>query len=503
MAASVVARLVFWLTTHRVWEDALITLAPVRNAFTGIGLTHHAGEGRVYSFTSALSVLIPLAGELVHRGSGLLTLRLASLVTAPVAVLFTALICRRLGIGKWPAILAMTYVALDHEEIFFGMAGMETQVATAILLASVYFVMAEDDAWTGITFGLALLARPDFVLWVFAAAGYILWTRGVRRVGRTALLALALYGPWLLFTQVYYGSVIPQTIQAKAIVFSPVRLILGAGGLGPLDWIGNAIHLYAADVVMFAPFYESGAITSAPVPLVIGLVLSLGVMVLAVQGAWRTRHVPGWMPAIVYLLLFLLYRVLFLGVARFGWYLPPFRALVVICAAAGLVRLGLVFPHASPALSGLLAALFALASVMQFPLDHRVQQIEDSVRIQVGIYLGRYAGSQQGVVSESSGYVGYYSHSQLHDYPGLTSRISYQTLAQAPPQDRSLLYLVYKLRPDWVVLRPAEKDALAQHYPDTYSRYAVDHVFQSDIQLFNWGIREDTIDSKFYLLKRQ
>jgi hypothetical protein len=503
IAAAFIVRLAFWIYTDRVWEDSLITLAAVRNAFTPTGLTHHPGEGHVYSVTSALFVLIPLIGEVIHRGAGGVALRSVSLVGGSLAVLFTFLICRRLGLGRWSILLATVYVAVDHEEIFYGMSGMDTQVATTILLASVFFVLRGDTLWSGLTFGLAMLARPDFILWVAPAVAYMLWKRGLPEALRAAGLAALLFAPWLVFTQLYYGTIIPETILAKAVVFSPVRLILGTGGLGPADWISNAFHLYGTDLTWFSPFYEGGAVTRAPLPLALGMLISLFVLVLAVQGAWRTRHVPGWLPAIAYAALFVVYRVFFLGAAAtFGWYLPPFRAMVIVLAAAGLARFVRVFPRFGPVFACGLAALFALSSVMLFPLDKRAQEIENAVRIEAGRFLGRDANPSQTVVSESSGYVGYYSAARLEDYPGLTSPTSYHVLASAPPRDRSLVYLIATLRPDYAVLRPAEKTYLGQRYPDLASQYRVVATFHSDLVLDNWGIAAESIDRTFYIVRR-
>ena len=78
IAAAVVARLVFWTTTNRMFEDGLTTITHARNVPLGLGLVHHAGEGNVHGFTSAIGVLIPLVGELVHQGSGMFAMRVAS-----------------------------------------------------------------------------------------------------------------------------------------------------------------------------------------------------------------------------------------------------------------------------------------------------------------------------------------------------------------------------------------------------------------------------------------
>lgn len=45
-------RLTFWFYTGRVWEDALVTITAARNVWEGFGLTHHASEPHVQSFTS-------------------------------------------------------------------------------------------------------------------------------------------------------------------------------------------------------------------------------------------------------------------------------------------------------------------------------------------------------------------------------------------------------------------------------------------------------------------
>src|SRR3989454_10254182 len=106
IAAAVVARLVFWTTTNRMFEDGLTTITHARNVPLGLGLVHHTGEGNVHGFTSAIGVLIPLAGELVHQGSGMFAMRVASLIAVCIALVYARLICRdlRLG-GVSPALL--------------------------------------------------------------------------------------------------------------------------------------------------------------------------------------------------------------------------------------------------------------------------------------------------------------------------------------------------------------------------------------------------------------
>src|SRR2546430_13066159 len=102
VTAAVLARLLFWLTSNRMFEDGLTTITHSRNVPLGLGLVHHAGEGNVAGFTSALGVLIPLARELIHPGAGVVANRIASVIAVCIALVYARLICRDLGLGTFP-----------------------------------------------------------------------------------------------------------------------------------------------------------------------------------------------------------------------------------------------------------------------------------------------------------------------------------------------------------------------------------------------------------------
>src|SRR6266550_1150048 len=184
VTAAVLARRLFWLTSNRMFEDGLTTITHSRNVPLGLGLVHHAGEGNVHGFTSALGVLIPLAGELIHQGSGMFAMRIASLVAVGIALVYARLICRDLSLGKFPTGFVLAYLAFDQNMIFYGMSGMETQVAVAVTHR--------------------------------------------RRAFATAGIASAIVAPWLIFTTAYYGSPVPNTVLAKSAV-SPIPALLSGG----------------------------------------------------------------------------------------------------------------------------------------------------------------------------------------------------------------------------------------------------------------------------------
>ena len=515
IAAAVAARLVFWTTTNRMFEDGLTTITHARNVPLGLGLVHHAGEGNVHGFTSAIGVLIPLAGELVHQGSGMLAMRVASLIAVCIALVYARLICRDLRLGAFPTAFVLAYLAFDQNMIFYGMSGMETQVAVTVILGGVYHVRRQDLVASGIWLGLAPLARPEFVLWVAPALAYLALAN-LRRGIAAGGIAGAIVAPWILFTTAYYGSPIPNTVVAKAAV-SPIPAILSNGSPLPwLEWLfGQVTGHIELLLYHFEPFHEVWSTAAAPLPGPVLIVIAVVVADLFAIGLVASRQVAGWWPALAFVGLFFAYRVYFIPTINYyDWYLPPFLALVMIVVAAGLQRIYVWRPMITKSLSVALAFAFAMHVPFSFGVESKVQAVENEVRTNVAAYLKATVPPGESVTSESAGYIGFYGGVKLFDYPGLTSKTSVRALQALPPDQRDLPHLVAALRPDWLVLRPWELNSLREQFPEIAAEYEVVRVFQmsgvSDAQLdadgantisFG-GLSETDVDEKFIVLRK-
>jgi hypothetical protein len=515
IAAAVAARLVFWTTTNRMFEDGLTTITHARNVPLGLGLVHHAGEGNVHGFTSAIGVLIPLAGELVHQGSGMFAMRVASLIAVCIALVYARLICRDLRLGAFPTAFVLAYLAFDQNMIFYGMSGMETQVAVTVILGGVYHVRRQDLVASGIWLGLAPLARPEFVLWVAPALAYLA-LRNLRRGIAAGGIAGAIVAPWIVFTTAYYGSPIPNTVVAKATV-SPIPAILSNGSPLPwLEWLfGQVTGHIELLLYHFEPFHEVWSTAAAPLPGPVLIVIAVVVADLFAIGLVASRQVAGWWPALAFVGLFFAYRVYFIPTINYyDWYLPPFLALVMIVVAAGLQRIYVWRPMITKSLSVALAFAFAMHVPFSFGVESKVQAVENEVRTNVAEYLKATVPPGESVTSESAGYIGFYGGVKLFDYPGLTSKTSVRALQALPPDQRDLPHLVAALRPDWLVLRPWELRSLREQFPEIAAEYEVVRVFQmsgvSDAQLdadgansisFG-GLSETDVDEKFIVLRK-
>jgi hypothetical protein len=482
IAVGLIARIVFWAATDRKLDDALITIKFDKNLADGFGLVHNLGEGHVQGFTSALSVLVPMPGELLYHGGGLLFIRLASVACFALALIYAYRICGELGLGRWPTGFVLAYLALDQNQVFYGVAGMETQISVAVLFAGIYYVLVQDYPRSGVALGLALLARPDFALWVAPAYAFLI-IKDHRRALRAALLSAAIVGPWLIFTWIYYGAPIPNTITAKDSAYvTDIPAITHFGAWS--HFLGDQLSFASHSWRLFAPFYEDNSLFHAPLAYGAAKGIALIVAGLVLIGALSTLRRASWLPAIAYVALFAAYKVIYLRVGYFEWYGVPAVAVLVLVAAVGLDRLCKWLSAATRArftpaqVAVLPTLLLALAYIAPLPYrtvaERRIQGIEDKVRDPLGRYLGEVTNPGQTIGSESSGYVGYYTNATLYDYPGLESPTVVSALEKAKESGHPVLPVVgvaHLLHPDWLVLRPVEAQLLAGWYPDAARQY--------------------------------
>jgi hypothetical protein len=495
IALAVTIRIIFWAYTGRTWEDALITAAHAQSAVQGIGLTHHPGEGVVQGFTSALSVLIPLLGEAVMPDGGLFLLRLVSLVAAVATIVIADRLGVLLGLSRPARWLVAIFLAVEQNQVFYGMAGMETQLAVATLLGSLYLAIEHRGIRAGVALGVALLARPDFVLLVPAAA------IGLRRPADVAKAAVALslvIAPWVLFTTLYYGSPIPNTILAKAASFGSIP----DGDFVIFDWITLQAGRHVETLLRnFTPFFADTLVHGAPIPREILFTFGLAVWIAAGVGAIAALRSKSWWPLLALLVVYGAYRVLFLPAAYFDWYVPPFTAVAIFAVARGLD----VLPRrATWMLAATIAVCYAVTTLAIMPLERTVQQVaEDGVRRKVADYVRVTVPAGSPVVAESAGYFGYYADVLLWEFPGLTSRTAYTTLRGLPRPQRTLHDLIDVLRPDWVILRPNEYAELALKHPAVAPLYrSCTTIGPGGSTIEALGVTKGTGDLRFSVYRR-
>lgn len=461
---AVVVRAVFWLCVDRYWEDALITCLHSENFVSGLGMTHvRPGEPPLHGFTSPLSVLVPLVGDLMHVGFGLSFIKIVSMPAAALTVLYL------LGIGihssirlPGPLLFAvMGYAAFEHHQILYGMAGMETQLAVLTIFMSMYYAVAWRPALLGVSLGLCMLARPDYCFWAAIVGAYALW-KDYRQLPKIVGVALAVYMPWILFTTLYYGSPVPNTLVAKGLGYPKwweQAAEIDFFAIKRHTWLMLAEHL----MVMLSPtfvghgagigkFYFSGP--ESPLGDFLFVCAVIGCVAAIARRQW------AWMPAVLFAMVYSLYYV-YAVPQVFHWYKMPYLIGMLFVSARGIQAISALIPtRARTATLAFAAAAYVALFVSVLPTTFRAESmiqryIEDAVRKPAGLWFAEHMKDNEVVGCECLGYIGYYSRKNVYDWPGLNSRKVVEW-SKANPGRRSLENMLHDLKPDYLFLRDME-----------------------------------------------
>lgn len=543
------------LWTGHVWEDFFITFRHSRNLVEGRGLTYNPPE-RVHGFTSPLGVLLPalcdLATGVRDWRAALWLFRILSALAFAGAGVLTARLLRQ---GRHPAWFLTAWAilyAFEAKAVAYSANGMETAWVLLPLAGALLLTAGEPGrgwllgaCWAGL-----LWARPDGFVWaVGLSIGRFLMVPGRRAwlacCLRAAVACAALYGPWLVFAWLYYGSPVPHTVLAKANVewgtavqlrqaydnldsrfaraaaeaFQPMIFWGGKDWLPweqatrflvtLSEWLGFFASIYwllpvndrAGRLASFA--FTIGCIYLAsifsvfswywPPATVLGL--------FALVRAWRTLLVPpddgilvpaswpwtvGWA-----LVCYTFFTTVDLVDA---WYVPTTAILAagwlgripapVRILSWRLVRIpaGLA---ATAALGVVAAAQLAVFGLSAYEMKVQQAEVEDGNRMPVGLWLRDHVGPGERVYLEPLGYVGFFSGAHLVDWPGLVSR---EVVRCRREKHTDYWSTIGEIRPEWLVLRdgvpPPGYDPAA--YLHAHYRHVATFDVRDKLDAYSW-----------------
>lgn len=236
--SSVIVILVFathvWFYQNFLVDDAYITFRFVQQWVHGNGLVFNIGE-RVEGYSNFLWICL-LAPFALNDIDLVLAAKLLGVLCALLTLLICPLLARRMGaVFPWAASLLL---AVSAPFVAWTMGGLETPLFMLLLTLSSYLFIVEEQAergwFSGVTFGLLALTRPEGAIFALIAVGWRLarlvrqrslpvqrdWLRGI------GLLLIVL--PFHIWRIIYYGHLLPNTVQAKSMGLHP-RVLLEGG----------------------------------------------------------------------------------------------------------------------------------------------------------------------------------------------------------------------------------------------------------------------------------
>lgn len=460
MAASLVWWAFFRIDTGICLEDALITYRYAENLALGEGFVFNPGERVLGTTTPLFTLMLAAAGLLFGTEHIPLASNLLSALFGQLAGLLTFAALRRLDFSSAVCASAAALFLFQPDVVVAATGGMETMLVVALMAGSFFALSARRNAAAVLLCALLVVARIDGILWASIVLLLVCWERP-GSTHRYLLLFCGALAPGALFAQLYFGSVLPHSVIAKAAVGNAGEPLAELETLAAhLRWFLGAAG-FSAEPLKRGP--DSG-------------IALVAIAILALAGIVSIGSKPD-RTALLAIALFppLLCAAYYLGRSPriFPWYLVPplwcVSILVVIGAARGWdvvrdrSRLRRVRRLALGVCIGslLLTLLLHLASAGLRELAHqgRMQSYEEGLRRRVGEWLAANTPESASVATEAIGYQGYYSERRIIDLAGLTSREVVAASRESRGNSAHTFHRVLKRTgPDYIVLRSFEVD---------------------------------------------
>lgn len=513
--ACVVFLLVFivglaWaIATNEAWEDFYITYRASKNLAEGKGLVFTEGE-RVHSFTSPLGALLPavsyvLTGRTSDRGA-LWIYRLMCFTALGGAAVLLWKILRGLFPSIAPAAFLVAWVATDNKTISYTANGMETAWVLLFFswaLWAIFVAPEKKKAWyLGLAWGCQMWTRPDSSIYIATlAVGLLIFAPGeesgfikarakwLGRITAAGVICAVIYLPWFIWAWRYYGTPIPQTITAKGLFVDMS---------GPYLW-KSLLHFPASilsgESSLSANFIFHYGLSGGLPRSVLTFYLVYSVIpfvLLILPGVRRETRVVALLCVVGH------YYLTFIT-GPSPWYVPQVTLLGLIALAFGYGQLleflaarngtARVAPGAIRGLrmaAWMTAILLVAAEGIQSVFIARQAYlartlVEEPVRSAIGRWLHENAkSSRESVLLEPLGYIGFFSGLKMLDYPGLCSpeMVAARKLARSRSYPFCWGEISEILHPDWLVLRPFERDQINRYQPRVLTQdYRLAKVF--------------------------
>jgi len=460
------------VTDHR-WEDWYITFRASKNLAMGNGLVFTPGE-YLMSYTSPLGTLIPagLKRIFLHLDDdfALWAYRIVSAMILSLVPIFITKALTKLSVDT-PIILFTLFLFIFNFLIIdMSINGMEAAFMVFFLayLCFIIITVPTNLIWhLAICMAGLLYSRPDSFIYggalLFSNFLFLSKPFGVSRMKSLGILfqsvvvAILIFLPWVIWTWVYYGTPIPNTISAKSGNTSMVEI------WGRISYY--LLHYWGLKDIFLPPYERFGGWNYfQKFAFYFSLILSL---------YWLNFKANSLGRALSFAL-FLLFIYQSCVTWAAPWYLPSVAIVAIFVSGIILSDLHIFLKRVFKEDSKLprffvysIGTSFALFTISVFILGaiqirYQQQLVEFGNRKKIGLWLHDQKKPGDTVFMECLGYIGFYSGLKTYDWPGMSSIEMVKARQHLKTDDFGTL--IKYLKPVWLVLRPNEADMIEQKH---------------------------------------
>ena len=377
-----------------VADDAFITFRYARELATSGAFEYNTGE-RVLGTTTPLFTLLMAGGLWVGWPAAWAAVLVSVTADAALIWLIAAWLVRA-QLAHVAAIAAIM-LAVWPLLVTYAIAGLETSLYTALVYGALTAGAARRPALAGVLAGLAVLCRPDAGIAAIVIA--VSFAREPRQLAVFCGVAMVTVLPWVVFAYTYFGSVVPQSVVAKA-------------ALERGDFVG--LHTFVG--------FFAGSVKYA----FLSICAAAGSIVL-----WRTGGVLGRL-LLVWAALYAAAFTVSNAFSDFPWYFVPLMPVYLAAVAACLTQLAWWWlssvrapgwARRPAAMAAILMVLLAAGVWHALRVERHLRSLASGREQLYAATAMRIAGeSREGVVAATEvGTLGYYYPGPILDLIGLVS----------------------------------------------------------------------------------
>lgn len=432
IVVSLLLNIGWMLYTNYTEEDAFITFRVAQQVASGNGFVYNIGEPIYGSTTPLLTLLLALWIRFITTDV-VFAARLINISATAGMLFFTWQALKALNRSTIEQIGVLLALLTSSKLLYMNTQGMETPVALALLAASWYFGLKNRPNLAGLMCGLLLWTRIDLAFWVMIFVAFSAFY-SLKDALRIALIAAALYLPWVVFAFLYFGSPIPFTVTAKWVAYNM---------FDKSPYWGHLLIIFE----YLSPFRADGKLS------LWGTAISF---LLIAWGLWTYRAAPK--KGLILLVIFIEFEVARLTYTRttyFSRYFVPILWATLILVGVGFGALWERIKNTRLdkkffLLFSMILLILQLDTSLQFASVTRERQIyrhEQSLKA-MGLWLKNNAKPNSLIMLEPLGYVGYYSGLRMFDEVGLVTP-AVVTLKRENIQAEKYAMI---FRPDYVII---------------------------------------------------
>lgn len=382
LAVLVAVRIAFIAYTHHTFEDAFITFRFAQNIANGYGFVHNIGEP-IYGTTTPLMTILLAIWVKIFPGTIVVG---AWTIDVLASLLMGIFLWKTLEDFVFPDVhIVMVLLALTLSSflILYETNGMELSLELCFMSISFYAMNTKHDLLCGISLGLLLWTRIDGIVWVVFLLG-AQWLEREELPGKTVLIAVTVYLPWLVFAFFYFGTIIPQTIISKAILYDA----------GQHDFVQGINVIYGN--------------------------IGLPMLLLVIAGVMSQFHRPRAFMLFAIYGLFEAMRLALLGQTFEARYFVPLMWCATILTGYALVATYDFFPRLPALATILIFVLSSLKPIVDTAQYRKLYQDDIYASLElVGHWLHDNTPPNSTVFLEPLGYAGFYADRRIFDEIGL------------------------------------------------------------------------------------